>query len=81
MIALLRERVDEDLLVESLTALNLNLSVSELVPDIVQSADIDQRASRLSDRLREAGNEEVMEDLLKGVEGVNRFFAPRRRGR
>jgi hypothetical protein len=70
MIALLRERVDEDLLVESLTALNLNLSVSELVPDTVESGDIDQRASQLSDRLREGGNEEVMEDLLERGGGV-----------
>jgi hypothetical protein len=70
MIALLRERVDEDLLVESLMALNLNLSVSELVPDTVESGDIDQRASQLSDRLREGGNEEVMEDLLERGGGV-----------
>lgn len=70
MIALLRQQVDEELLIESLTALNLDLSMTSMVPEAVEASPIDIRASQLSDKLREAGNEEVMEDLLERGGGV-----------
>ena len=69
MIALLRQQVDEELLIESLTALNLDLSMTSMVPEAVEASPIDIRASQLSDKLREAGNEEVMEDLAASPYG------------
>ena len=41
-----------------------------MVPEAVEASPIDIRASQLSDKLREAGNEEVMEDLLERGGGV-----------
>jgi len=70
MIALLKQQVDEALLIESLTALNLDLSMSSMVPGSVEPSATDTRTSQLSDKLREAGNEEVMEDLLERGGGV-----------
>ena len=70
MIALLRQQVDEELLIESLSALNLDLSMTSMVPETVATSQTDIRTSQLSDKLREAGNEEVMEDLLERGGGV-----------
>ena len=51
MIALLRQQVDEELLIESLSALNLDLSMTSMVPETVATSQTDIRTSQLSDKL------------------------------
>ena len=65
MLTLLDQGFEELLLEESLTKLNLEFTKPENRPSPPSSYSLDQRTRSLSERLRNSGNGEIMDDLLE----------------
>ena len=69
MLTLLDQGIEEMLLEESLTKLNLDFSKSNRVPNPSQFSGIDERAKSLSESLMQSENGEVMEKLGEMANG------------
>lgn len=65
MLTLLDQQIEETLLEESLTKINLEFSRTNRVPETKPADNFDDRAKSLSERLMESGNGEVMEKLVE----------------
>ena len=65
MLTLLDQGFEELLLEESLTKLNLEFTKPENRPSPPSSYSLDERTRSLSERLRNSGNGEIMDDLLE----------------
>ena len=69
MLTLLDQEIEEILLEESLTKLNIDFSRTNRVPQTKPGEDLDLRAKQLSESLMESGNGEVMESLYDLSDG------------
>jgi hypothetical protein len=69
MLTLLDQGIEEVLLEESLTKLNLDFSKSNRVPNLSQFSGIDERAKSLSESLMQSENGEVIEKLGEMANG------------
>jgi hypothetical protein len=69
MTALLQQEIDEELLVESLTKMNMSFPTPKDVPNFQPDFPVNNKLQELSDKLRENGNSWVMDQIFELSEG------------